>query len=120
MFLYIYVLYVIRPVSQGVQPTFVFALVLLALSDLGFALFFRARKVDASVEVLRAHPHDAAALNQWRIGMILSFCFAETIALFGFVLKILGAGWKIAGAFLAFAILLMLLWTPRLEVRDAP
>ena len=65
------------------------------------------------------HPNDPAALNQWRLGMIGSFVFAETIALLGFVLRFLGAQWKIAGSFFAFAILLMLLWTPRLDVPEA-
>lgn len=119
MFLYICMLSIVRPVGQGVQFTFVLALGFLALSDLGIALFFRKQKVEASVETLRTHPDDPAALNQWCVGMILSFCFAETIALFGFVLKILGADWKIAGAFFAFAVLLMLLWTPRLDLPGA-
>jgi len=80
LFLYLCLLSMVRPVGQGVHVAFVFALGLLALSDLGLALFFRARKVDASVEALRMHPDDPSALNQWRLGMILSFCLAEAIA----------------------------------------
>ena len=41
---------------------------------------------------------------------------AETIALFGFALKWLGASWLIAGPFFALAFLLLLAWTPRLDL----
>jgi hypothetical protein len=119
MFLYIFVLGLIRPTDQPVQPMIMFAFAFFALGDLGVALFVRSRKVQASEEKLRMHPNDPAALNQWRLGMIGSFVFAETIALLGFVLRFLGAQWKIAGSFFAFAILLMLLWTPRLDVPEA-
>jgi hypothetical protein len=119
MFLYIFVLGLIRPTDQTVQPTILFAFAFFALGDLGVALFVRSRKVQASEEKLRMHPNDPAALIQWRLGMIGSFVFAETIALLGFVLRFLGAPWKIAGSFFAFAILLMLLWTPRLDVPEA-
>lgn len=118
MFLYIYMLTIIRPVGQGVSMELVVALGVLAVADLNVALFFRARKVKASEEKLRARPDDAAALKEWRLGNITTFAFTETICLFGFVLKIMGAGWKIASPFFAIAILLMLLWTPRLDVPD--
>jgi hypothetical protein len=119
MFLYIMVLALIKPVNHAGPSAVVLACAFLAFSDVGIAMFIRSRKVQAPEEKLRIEPNDAAALNQWRIGMISSFVFAETIALLGFVLKFLGAEWKIAGAFFAFAILLMLLWMPRLDLASA-
>jgi hypothetical protein len=119
MFLYIVVLRLIKTPEQTVPPGIVLAFALVAFSDVGIAVFIRSRKVRASEEKLRTQPNDAEALNQWRVGMIISFVLAETIALLGFVLKFLGAEWKIAGAFFAFAIFLMLLWMPRLDVAEA-
>ena len=119
MFLYIAVLRLIKTAEQTVPPRIVLAFALVAFSDVGIAMFIRSGKVRASEEKLRAQPNDAGALNQWRVGMIISFVLAETIGLLGFVLKILGVEWKIAGAFFAFAILLMLLWMPRLDVAEA-
>jgi len=119
MFLYIVVVRLIKTPEQTVPPGMVLAFALVACSDVGIAMFIRSRKVWASEGKLRTQPNDAGALNQWRVGMIISFVLAETIGLLGFVLKFLGAEWKIAGAFFAFAILLLLAWMPRLDVPEA-
>ncbi len=44
---------------------------------------------------------------------MLSFCIAETITLFGLVLKFLGFDWNTAAIFFAAGMLLLLLWMPR-------
>jgi hypothetical protein len=119
MFLYIVVLRLIQHADQTVPAGIVFAFALVAFSDVGIALFIRSRKVRASEEKLRTQPNDPGTLNQWRVGTIISFVLAETIGLLGFILKFLGAEWKIAGAFFAFAIFLMFLWMPRLDVAEA-
>src|SRR5437667_2656473 len=118
MFLYIVILRLIKTPQQTLAPGIVLAFALVAFSDVAIALFIRSRKVRASEEKLRTQPNDPGVLNQWRVGMIISFVFAETIGLLGFVLKFLGAEWKIAGAFFAFAIFLMWLWMPRLDVAE--
>ena len=119
MFLYIVVLRLIKTPEHAVPTGIVLVFALVAFSDVGIALFIRSRKVRASEEKLRTQPNDPGALNQWRVGMITSCVLAETIALLGFVLRILGAEWKLAGAFFAFAVLLMLLWMPRLDLAEA-
>ena len=118
-FLFIYMLTMIQPTGRPVQPVFVFAMAGVALADCGVGLFLRQSKVKAPEERLRRQPDDAGALNEWRVGNIMSVAFAEVCGLLGFVVKILGAEWKVAGAFFAFAILLLLLWTPRLDVTEA-
>ncbi len=40
----------------------------------------------------------------------------NAVPLFGLLLKFLGASWNVAGPFFAVGILLMLVWTPRLEL----
>jgi uncharacterized protein YhhL (DUF1145 family) len=119
MFLYVVVLNIIQPVGKSVSIELVIALGALAAADLNAALFFRSRKLKPAEEKVRMRPDDVAAVNEWRTWNITCFVFAETIALFGFVAKILGAEWKIAGPFFAVAALLLLLWTPRLEVPGA-
>jgi hypothetical protein len=119
MFLYIAVLRLVQTANQAVPAVIVFAFALVAFTDIGIALFIRSRKVRASEEKLRTQPNDPGALRQWRVGMIISLVLAETIGLLGFVLKFLGAEWKIAGAFFVLAIFLMLLWMPRLDVAEA-
>jgi hypothetical protein len=119
MFLYIVILRLIKTPDQTVPAGIVLAFAVVAFSDVGIAMFIRSRKVRASEEKLRTQPNDAGALNQWRAGMIVSFVLAETIGLLGFVLKFIGAEWRIAGAFFAFAILLLLAWMPQLDVAEA-
>jgi len=119
IFLYLGLLKFIVPAGKGVDQIFVAALVLVCVGDVVLASLLRKQKVHASEEKLRVNPKDGAALQQWRAGMILSFVFTECIALFGLVLKILGAEWRVAGPFFAFAVLLMLLWTPRLDAPSA-
>lgn len=98
------------------SPVVPIAISLCVCWDIGIAFFFRATKLAPALEALRTNPNDPAALTQWRAQNILSFCFAETVVLMGFVLKFQGAEWKIAGIFFAVGILLLLLWTPRLDV----
>jgi len=43
------------------------------------------------MEVLRSEPENGVALAQWHVGNIFSFAQAETVTLFGVVLKFLGA-----------------------------
>jgi F0F1-type ATP synthase membrane subunit c/vacuolar-type H+-ATPase subunit K len=119
MFLYILILRLIKAPDQTVPAGTVLAFAFVAFSDVGIALFIRSGKVRAAEKILRTQPNDAGALNQWRVGMIVSFALAETIALLGLALKFLGVEWKIAGAFFALAIFLMLLWMPRLDAAEA-
>jgi len=107
---------VIRVPQQPAPREIVFTLGVMAFASLGAALFFRTRLVQPSTENLVRSPDDAGAAKQWRAGVILSLVFCESIILFGMVLRILGAGWNVAGVFYAVGIVLMLLWTPKLDM----
>jgi hypothetical protein len=115
--LYILVPLLVIRVPQGPAPReIVFALGVVAFASLGAALFFRARLVQPSSEKLVVSPDDAGAAKQWRAGVILSLVFCESVILFGLALRVLGAGWNVAGVFYAVGIVLMLLWTPKLDL----
>jgi hypothetical protein len=113
--LYIAVLFQIRPLERSVDPIFVYALAFTCLSVIGVGFFLRARMVTEPAARLTANPQDTVALKQWRSGVITSFTFAESVVLFGFVLKFLGASWNIAGIFFVVGILLLVAWTPKLD-----
>jgi len=108
----------LRPAERPVSPIITGAIALVCLSDIGIAIFYRARLITPSVERLRTNAQDAEAIGQWRKGVILSFAFAESVVLFGFALKVLGAGWNVAGVFFIFGVLLFLAWSPKLDVSD--
>ena len=83
------------------------------ISGAGIAMVFRARLLVAAESVLRSDPENRSATAKWRLGNLISFCFAESITLSGLLLKFLGFDWKIAAIFFAGGLLLLLLWAPR-------
>jgi hypothetical protein len=115
-FLFVFVVKIAQPVAQAVHSAIVIALGVVALTNCGFALFFRDWKVKTSEEKLRTQPDDPGVLREWFSGNVISFAFAESCGLFGVVLKLLGADWKVAGPFFGLAVVVMLLLTPRLDV----
>jgi hypothetical protein len=114
-FLLIAVLTRIQPSQQGQPSLMPMVLGVLAVSEIGIATVFRARLLPEAAEKLRTSPGDAQALGRWQQGNILSFTFATTIVLYGFVLRVLGFCWNIAAWFFVAGFLLLLWWTPRLE-----
>ena len=82
-------------------------------------LILRARMVRAAEEALRLHPDDAQALNRWRAGTLGLLVLTESVALSGVALRIMGSSFWDVVPFYAGAILLMLLWTPRLDVSSS-
>lgn len=114
--LFLFLLFSLRPEEHPVAPAIVTAFALVNFMNVGVALYFRSKYITASVETLRINPQDAAVMTKWRMGNLFSFAMAESVTLFGLVLKLLGAEWRIAGVFFAVGLLLLLLWTPRLDI----
>ncbi len=117
--LFVIELRLLHPAAHGVSNTIIFGFGAACLLDIVIASHFRGRMITPSEELLRANPEDTVALNRWRAGSIISFTYAESIVLFGFALKVLGASWNIAGIFFVVGILLLLAWTPKLELPAA-
>ena len=115
-FLFIFLVFRIiqAPTSMNNVPT-IFPIVLgfVCVSEVIVAMLLRARFIDASKAVLQRESENKGALAKWRVGNLLSFCIAETITLFGFLLKLLGFGWNTAAAFFACGLVLLLLWAPQ-------
>jgi hypothetical protein len=104
-------------VASKAEPAFLpKVLALLAVSEVGIAMSFRSRLIRPAVEKLQRSPRDAAAMEQWRRGNILSFVFATTVVLYGLVVRILGFSRNIAAWFFVAGFFLLLWWTPRLEL----
>jgi len=82
----------------------------------GVAAVIRQRMVSPAEEALRLRPDDLPALGRWRAGNLISYVLCEAVALYGFVLRMLGHTLWQAGPFYAVAMLLMMVWRPRLQV----
>ena len=118
-FLFIFILQVqLKPSVSPIEPITVGALALAAVSSVSIGWTMRGKQLEMATEVLRREPEDRSALARWRFANILSCAFAESVTLFGFALKVLGASWGIAGWFFAGGLILLLLWAPRLEATN--
>jgi len=114
--------YVVLPIAftSGTmpQPGFMVpaAFALTALSTLGVAAFFRDRMIQPASEALRVNPDDVSAAARWRQGVLLSLVCCESVALFGLVLRFIGASRNISAVFYTVGIFFLLAWRPRLEL----
>jgi hypothetical protein len=114
--LYIVVIGFVPATTRQPQAMLLYVFAAIGFSDVLFAFLLRSQLVTPPAEALRVNPDDAAALQKWRSGNLISFVLAETLALLGLVLKFLGFGWNIAGVFFAVSIALLMLFTPKLEL----
>ena len=108
-FLFLLQIKIVNPQQRPIPVIFPAAMGAASISEIGLALFFRARYISSGAEILRSDPENPAALAKWRMGNLLSFVFAETVTLFGLVLKFLGEGCSVAGIFFAAGLILMFL-----------
>ena len=111
--LYAVVLFALNPPQKDLPNTFPVIFYFLGIINVGVALFMRSSMLGTAEERLQMTPEEPAALIDLRKAYIVSFAFCESAALFGFVLRFLGAAWIHAGALFAIAIVGLLLCTPR-------
>ncbi len=85
----------------------------LGVAELGVAMLLRPHMVGAAEEILGRSPDDPAALQQWQTGHILLYAMCESVAIFGLVLRLLGATLTQTLPFAGACVLMMLAWAPR-------
>jgi hypothetical protein len=104
-------------IAAKAEPTFLpMVLAVLAVGEVGIATAFRGKLIRPAVETLQRAPHDSAALEQWMRGNILSLIFALTVVLYGVIIRMMGFSWNIAAWFFVAGFLLLLWWTPRMDL----
>jgi hypothetical protein len=84
-----------------------------AISSIQLCHTLRQKLLFAPAAALVSDPENAVLLRQWRAGNIVSFAFAESVMLFGVILKFLGERWSIVSIFFGIGLLLLLLWSPK-------
>jgi len=77
------------------------------------AIMVRQKLVASAQETLLRSPGDGAAVGRWRMAHIVAFALAETVVLFGLVLRILGAPLTTAAILYAIGIVALLIVAPR-------
>jgi hypothetical protein len=100
--------------TSAVQPVIVVSCSIIAVLTLLVAFVLRRRLLPSAIEALQRG--DANGVGRWRSANILSMVLAESIGMFGLVLRIMGGSRQVAWPFFIGAIILLLAWTPRLDV----
>lgn len=114
VFLYIALVeFFLRPTPREPNMVFVGTFLAVSITSCFVALFFRKSYVEASVEALRSNPEDAAAVRRWRLGVVVSVALAESVVLFGFVLRMIGTPVQYCAVFYVLAVLMMVILTPQ-------
>jgi len=118
-FMYLAVLIYLKFPESQVPTVFPLVLGFVAISTISVGQTLRQRLVIAPAAALVSGPENKTILRRWRAGNIVSFAFAESIMLFGVVLKFLGERWSIVAIFFAVGLLMLLLWSPK-EIAALP
>jgi heme/copper-type cytochrome/quinol oxidase subunit 3 len=116
VFMQVYVSEVAARTGTGITPSFISIIGVLACFELMIANYFRSKRTIPAMEKLRLEPNDADALKQWRAGIILTLVLVMSVALYGVVLRSLGASRRFAWPFFVVALIFMLMWRPQLDL----
>ena len=101
------------------NPVLFYLLSLVTITIVGVILVVRRTLVLQSAATLASRPNDAATLNRWRAGNIMTYALAESIALFGLVLRLIGFTLSQVWSFYIAAFILLLFFGPRLPVSES-
>jgi len=94
---------------------FLAAIVFVAGIDGLLALYFRRKKLLPASEKLRRFANDTNALKEWRLSTLLILTLTESIALYGLVLRVMGASRRVSWPFFVTALILIVAWRPQLD-----
>jgi hypothetical protein len=112
--LYVFIGERIRESTAAVPDrNFYFAITLVAITTVGMTFAVRRLFVLRPEATLAEHPEDSAALKRWRTGYLITYTLCETVALFGFVLRLVGFNLSQVAPFYLVGFVLMLLFAPR-------
>jgi hypothetical protein len=99
--------------QREIKPAFMIVMVVVSLATACIVLFIRAQRILPAMETLRARPDDAASAARWRIASVFGYALTESVMLYGFALRVMGASLALAVPFYIGAVLLMVLLWPR-------
>lgn len=100
------------------DPVVFYVLSLATITIVGVILVVRRTLVLQSAAALAARPNDLATLSRWRAGHIMTYALSEAIAIFGFVLRIMGFTLSQVAYFYIAGFILLLFFGPRRPVRQ--
>lgn len=112
---YVYLSEFLAPPDAKVSSSFVVSIAIFACVIALIAYQIRRKKLQPAMEKLRQDPNDSEALKNWRAASIAPSILAESIGLFGFVLRFMGAGRGVSWPFFLASLVLLAMWRPRMD-----
>jgi hypothetical protein len=88
-------------------------LAIIAVLNVVVILIIRRNMVRPSLAGLASNAGDAVALNRWRVGYVITYALCEAVALYGFILRIMGFSFRSVAPFYLASIILMIFFAPR-------
>jgi hypothetical protein len=101
------------------NPALLYALSTATITIVGVILVVRRTLVLQSATALAARPNDAAALNRWRAGYVMTYALSESITLFGLALRLIGFTFAQVWFFYIAGFILLLFFRPRRPLSEA-
>ena len=103
----------LKPSPRPINTAVLIALAGSTITMLLLLVIFRKFMVGKSEQVLRANATDQAAAQRWLNGQVITMALLEAIALYGLVLRFLGAGRLEAMLFGILGLALMIVFRPK-------
>lgn len=106
--------------GMGPSNTILFQIfAVIAVMNVVVILIVRRSMVAPSLAALTSNGGDAVALNRWRTGYVITYALCEALALFGFILRILGFSFRSVVPFYLASVILMTYFSPRAVAGEA-
>ena len=102
--------------TNAIKASLNAALILIGVADGALALGVRAKYFGPAESAARENPADVKVILRWRKATITCLVLAYSLGIYGFALAMYGAQRMEFFIFFGISILLLLLWTPRLDL----
>lgn len=109
--LFMYVLRAVHPATHSVNPSVQWGIVFCAIASAMMGFIVQRIMLRAPSQS-SATTQDSTLLGPWFAGHVLRFATAESVALFGFALRMIGDSSPVVTALFAGSLLLLILWQP--------
>jgi len=108
---------IIGPGTRAVDPSLNYILTTVGVAIVGVIFVVRRTLVFRSAEGLASSPDDSVSLSHWKSGYFATYVLCEALALFGFILRLLGNSFQQSLPFYIGGFALLFFFGPREPVQ---
>jgi hypothetical protein len=109
--MFIYALHIVHPAPHTVNASMQWSIVFCAIASALMGFIVQRMMLRAPSQSIPA-TNNSTLLRPWFAGHVLRFATAESVALFGFALRMMGSSSILVTVLFVSSLLLLLLWQP--------